>query len=247
VSELSTREQKLVERTVDALVASAEDRLAGVLLYGPAAHGDHIAGADDLHLFVVLEDLSLSTLRAIATPIQGFKKNRQPLPRIFSRDQMTQAADVFPMEFVDIQTHHKVLQGDSCLEGIEIDREHLRLQCERVLREKMLRLREAYLDSHKSERRLRKLIVRSVPDFSRVFRGFLFLHEDSVPRRDSEVMSAFARHAKLDPAPFQGASALAMGGKTENPTAMFEQYYQSLTQAVGIVDAFSTKPKEVSS
>jgi len=77
------------------------------------------------------------------------------------------------------------------------------LWCERELREKMMRLREAYVEHHGSARELRRLLVTSYTTFVALFRGCLHLLGGEVPLHNDEVVSAFCERAGLDPEPFR--------------------------------------------
>jgi hypothetical protein len=142
---------------------------------------------------VVLRDLAYETIHEIGDPIRRFRKAGQPRPHLFSPDLIRRAVDVFPIELLDIQTYHRVLHGQDVVKDIKVDREHVRLQCERELREKMLRLVEATIDANGNGRELQKLMTHSLPDFARAFRGFLFLCGGQVPRSDAEVLAKIAQ------------------------------------------------------
>ena len=77
------------------------------------------------------------------------------MPRFFTTELMNQSSDVFPIEFLDIRTTHVILHGTDPLADLEIRRDHLRLQCERELREKLMRLREGYVEAHGRDRDFR--------------------------------------------------------------------------------------------
>jgi len=117
-------------------------RLRSVVLYGSAARGDFHRKTSDFNLLLVLEDLSPATLEALEPALRRWTKAGQPVPRLFSPAVIAESADVFPIEFLDIRRSHVVLHGEDPLDGLEIHTDHLRLQCERELREKMMRLRE---------------------------------------------------------------------------------------------------------
>ena len=65
---------------------------------------------------------------------------------------IAESADVFPIEFLDIQRSHVLLHGDNPLTGVEIHGVHLRLQCERELREKMVGVLEGRLRADRISR-----------------------------------------------------------------------------------------------
>jgi hypothetical protein len=229
----------ILARTVERLAAAAGDRLVSVVLYGPAAHGDHYA-EEAFHLMVVLADLELATLARVADPIRRWIGKGQPMPRLFTRELIADAADVFPIEFLDIRSYHVVLHGEDPLAELDVHKDHLRLQCERELREKLMRLVEAYLEAAGSERKLRRLLVESYPTFVAIFRGCLLLESDRAPAHGVDVAEAFCRQADLDPAPFSEVERLEHGERSSGGVEeLFGRYYAQLTRAVSAIDRFS--------
>ncbi len=239
MSALTDKHRRQLDELVNGLKAAAQEKLVSVLLYGPAAHGDDADGS--LHVMIVLANLDLVTVREIAAPIQQFCKGGQPMPHLFTPALVKQAADVFPIEILDIRSYHQVLYGTDVVSGIEVDREHVRLQCERELREKMMRLVESSLMAGKSARALRELMARSVPDFARIFRGFLFLCGNQVPRSDAEVLAAFAERKLGDKSVF----AKILDGAGGDIHQKFATYYSALTRAVDAVDVHDARHSEV--
>jgi hypothetical protein len=224
---------------VDALVSSLGDRLHGVVLYGSAARGDYQKATSDFNLIVVLESLDPGSLEALAPVLTRWCRQGQPMPRIFSPAVISDSTDVFPIEYLDIQSRRVVLQGKDPFAGVEIHRDHLRLQCERELREKMMRLREGYIETHGGSKALRRLLTKSYSTFVAIFRGCLHLLGEEVPVHNDEVIRAFCARAELNRSPFEEVGHLKHGEKIETDLkALFSRYYEELTKAVHRVDRF---------
>lgn len=223
----------LVVDMVTRLRDSAGETLVSVVVYGPAAHGDYQEGDGNLHLLIVLRDLSLASIEAVGQPVRWWLKKGQAMPRFFSPEFIAEAADVFPMEFLDIRAHHHLVHGIDALQDLVVRKDHLRDQCERELREKMMRLQEAYIESSARSRTLLSLMNESYPAFVAVFRGCLALVNRPIPARDVDVVRAFCEHAALDLKPFDEIDKLNNGAKTAaDPHALFASYYQELEKAI---------------
>ena len=141
-----------------------------------------------------------------------WERKGQPAPRIFSQTMMRDSVDVFPIEFLDLQASRQVLFGDDPFRDVEVETGHLRLQCEREFREKMMRLREAYIEIHDAPRKLTRLLTESYS----TFRGVV--SRMSLPARGrragaqrEEVVAAFCVRADLDRAPFDAVAQLKHG------------------------------------
>jgi|TARA_B100001123_G_scaffold443784_1_gene590707 predicted nucleotidyltransferase len=213
--------------------------LVSVVLYGSAARGEYEKASSDLNVLIVVEDLNPTTLKALSGPIAKWVRSGQPSPRLLAPSIIRDSADVFPIEFLDLRAAHQVLCGADPFEDLEIHVQHLRIQCERELREKMMRLREAYLEVHNSERKLKRLLTDSYSTFVALFRGCLHLHGDEVPAHHDEVVDIFAALAELDRVPFEEVARLKHGQSvSQNPNELFVRYYEELTKAVSRVDRF---------
>lgn len=228
-----------LKRMVEDLQAALGGRLLSVVLYGSAARGDYTRGTSDFNLLLVLSDLEPDTLERLTTPLGRWQRQGQPAPRVFSPATLSGSADVFPIEFLDLQAAHQVLYGSDLVADLEVHADHLRLQCERELREKLMRLREAYVESHANARALRRLIVESYPTFVALFRGCLRLVGEEPPAHHAEVVATFCARADLDRAAFETVARLKSGdARGLEMKAVFAGYYGELTKAVTRVDRF---------
>ena len=235
-------EHPVLKKMVQKLTQVLGDRLSSIVLYGSATRGDFHEGTSDFNLLIVLRDLHPGTLELLTDPVLHWERQRQPAPLIFSGAMVIDAADVFPIEFLDIKRYRKVLHGPDPFESLKVDPSHLRLQCERELREKMMRLREGYIECHKRPRRLKSLLTDSYTTFVALFRGCLHLLGGEVPVHNVEVVSAFCDRAGLDPTPFEDVDRLKRGESVAgDPKEIFSRYYGELTKAVGAVDRFEER------
>jgi hypothetical protein len=234
---MKARHQRLIDETLAALTSGLGDLLRGVVLYGPEAHGDDYGDFERLSLMIVIADLEPPTLRLLAPGVRIWMRSGQPWPRIFSPDEIQASTDVFPLEFLDISRYHRVLQGHDPLQDLVIDESNLRLQCERELREKMMRLREAYVDCNGRDKDLRPLLVASFASFAAIFRGCLHLMGKPIPALDREVMRSIAEQLDLEWAPFDRVGQLAhTSERSRGLDPLFTSYYQQLNRAIDAVD-----------
>ncbi len=227
---------------VEESVAALGSRLLSVVLYGSAARGDFQEKTSDFNLILVLEDLSPASLEALSPVVARWGRRGQTPPRLFSRELIADSADVFPIEFLDILACRRVLHGEDPFSGLKVRRDHLRLQCERELREKLMLLREGYVAAHARPKDLRRLLTDSYTSFIALFRGCLYLLGVEAPSRNAEVVSAFCARAGLDRAAFEEVDRLKRGeGAAVDLKALFARYSEELNRAVGKVDRFDSR------
>jgi hypothetical protein len=233
---MTMRDQQRIEREmVDRLGAALGAGLVSVVLYGPEAHDDDYGVLGSALLMIVVADLEPATLRRLADPVRWWLRRRQPWPRLFTLEMVRDVADVYPIELLDIVRHHRILHGPDPVAAVTVNRAHLRLQCERELREKLMRLREGYVECHGRTGALVDLLAVSFASFAQVFRGGLQLLGVPVPRHDRDVMAALGERLDLPHAAFARVERLAAGA-SDDADAVFADYYRALSQAVVQID-----------
>jgi len=225
-------------KLVEGLSRALGNRLQAMVLYGSAARGDARKGGSDLNIVVVIDRLDVEALETMAPALTRWTRAGQPLPRMLTPALIAESADVFPIEFHDIRSHGVTLHGANPFAQCAVSKGPLRLQCEREMREKMMRLREGYVLCHDKPKELVRLMTASWGSFAAIFRGCLHLMNDEVPVHDVDVVEAFCRTARLEKAPLLEVGRLKEKGRADDPRALFLRYYQRLQEAVRSVDRF---------
>jgi len=152
-----------VEQVLARFVRDVQDLYGGdlvaVFLYGSATTGEHVAGRSDINVGVVLSHLTPVLLRKASGQLREWARQGFATPAFFDPQYLRDALDVFPIEFLDMQIHHRTLWGPDLLAGLRIGAEPLRRQCEFELRGTLLKLRQAYVESSRSPRDLEAVLV----------------------------------------------------------------------------------------
>jgi hypothetical protein len=232
---LDDRQRKVVDEMTARLKAALGDRLVSAVLYGTATQGERVAERE-LALLVVLADLELATLRRLGEPFAYWRKKGFSTPRIFSPDLLASSRDIFPIELMDLTVHREILAGSDPVVDLVVDDEHLRIQCEREIVEKLMRLREAFAESDGKDKELRRLLIDSFPVFAQVLRGALRLVGQPVPDRPVEVARAFCQAAALDARAFVEVDELRHGKNGVGVDDLFDRYYRELSRAAEFID-----------
>src|SRR3990170_7828080 len=87
---------------------------------------------DERNLLAVCNTLDFDSLRR-------FKKLKK-IPFLFTKEELMDGVDVFPIEFLNIRQHHKILYGEDFLKDIQISKKDLRHQLEFEFRSKLIHL-----------------------------------------------------------------------------------------------------------
>lgn len=149
--------------------------LLAVFLYGSAATGEHIRGRSDINVTVVLDRLSPALLRKASGRLRSWSRQGLATPLFFDPKFLRDASDVFPIELLDMQQRHRMLWGPDLLAELRITREALRRQCEQELRGKLLKLRQAYVESSPSPKNLEGVLAAATSGLVVLARMLLYL------------------------------------------------------------------------
>ena len=156
---------------IDDLRMTHGKNLASVILYGSAAAGDFVRRQSDYNLLIALHEIKPQDLRAAQAPLREWNKMGHSLPVYFTVSELQNAADVFPIEFHQMERARLVLYGADVLANLDISDEYLRHQTEYELRSKLIQLRRSYIPSSGSVTGLVNLMTESLSSFSALFRA----------------------------------------------------------------------------
>jgi hypothetical protein len=170
-----------------------------VILFGSAAAGDFHPEFSNINLFCVVRESSFAALQAVAPTVKWWDRQKQPPPLFMTRHEIERSIDVFSIELIDMQQHHRVLFGEDVLQGLQIPANLHRMQVEYELREKLALLRQHLLLAFGNDSRMWELLTRSVSSFVTLFRHALMVLGQNGPHRKREAVHALAEQIKFDP------------------------------------------------
>jgi hypothetical protein len=191
-------EEKIGE-FVKRLREAAGANLESIILFGSAVSGDFHPGQSNLNMFCVLRDCSFRALQAVAPVAKWWGKQKQPAPLCMTRKELERSTDVFTIELLDMQQHHRVLFGGDVVQGLRISTHVHRVQVEYELREKLILLRQQVLLASGNSSRLWELLLRSVPSFGTLFRHVLIALADSSQPGRRGAIAVLSKRVGFDP------------------------------------------------
>src|ERR1044072_151367 len=152
--------------------------LVSVVLYGSATAGDHIELRSDYNLLITLHRITPEDLQLAQPPMREWQRLGHPLPVYFTVEELSDASDVFPIEFHQMAKARVVLYGRDPFEFVQLSDANLRHQAEYELRSKLIQLRRHYIPASISIEKLADLMSDSLSSFAALFRSVLLLHGD---------------------------------------------------------------------
>lgn len=232
--------QEALSHLVDDLRATHGDNLASVVLYGSAAAGDHVELRSDYNLLIALQRITPEDLRLAQAPMREWQRLGHPLPVYFTLGELNDAADVFPIEFYQMEKARILLYGKDPFEFLELSDENLRHQTEYELRSKLLQLRRLYIPASVSVEKLAALMSDSLSSFAALFRAVLLLSGEEPPVAKPDCVRATVRRLKLDGKPFERIFELRTGGELhltdEEANNIFTAYMAQIERVIETVD-----------
>jgi len=215
--------------------------LMSILLFGSAAGGDYRPGRSDLNFLIVLTDDGIERLDKAFGAVGRWRKRKVAVPLFVTETYVQGSLDVFPIEYLDMQRRHICVYGRDILEDLSFEPEHVRLQCEREIKGKLLLLREGFLDTAGNGRRLKDLIAASLPAFVAIFEALLFLKGREIPATKRAVLESGCALLELDSGVF-GELADVREEKSKPPKdrlpALFKAYMREVRKMALIADSW---------
>src|SRR5438309_2198092 len=233
-------DSKALDHLVDELCAAHGDNLASIVLYGSVAAGDHVELRSDHNLLIALHRIALNDLRSSQTAMRKWQSLGQPLPVYFTVEELKRAADVFPIEFLQMEKARKILYGRDPFEFVEISPANLRHQAEYELRTKLIQLRRLYIPASTSVEKLCALMSDSLASFAALFRAVLILRGQEPPVSKADSVRATVRLLGLNESPFEQILELrSKRGKTlteAEANNVFSAYLSQIERVIEAVD-----------
>lgn len=232
--------REALRELVEDLRATHKDNLTSVVLYGSAAAGDDVELRSDYNLLIALNRITPEDLRLAQAPMREWQRLGHPLPVYFTVEELSDAADVFPIEFHQMANARIVLFGHDPFEYAKLSDANLRHQTEYELRSKLIQLRRLYIPASVSTEKLCDLMSDSLSSFAALFRAVLILFGQEAPVAKPDVVRATVRLLKLDLAPFEKVFDLRNDGNMPSSEKaandLFAAYMFQIEQVVEAVD-----------
>jgi len=215
--------------------------LASVILYGSAAAGDFVPHKSNYNILIALNRITPQELRNAQPALREWAKLGHPVPVYFTVAELHDAADVFPIEFHQMETARKVLYGKDVLDGVAISDENLRHQVEYELRSKLIRLRRHYIPASASVDGLKVLMAESLSSFAALFRAVLLLKGIEPPVRKHAVTALTVEHLGLNGVPFEKIFNIRKNNFSEkldevSANDLFAEYMAQIERVIEAVD-----------
>jgi|GEM_PF-1548638 predicted nucleotidyltransferase len=213
-----------LSQLVESLKKALGSGLKSVTLFGSMASGDFHKEHSDLNVLIIIKDMRLEVLRLLKKPLDSWMKKGHTMPVLVEAGELPHFARSFPIEFLDMLDHHKVLFGDNPLTELAVDRVHLKSQCIHELALLQLKIRQRLALAHDNSAQLRRLIAESISSARAIFRSIARLDMDKVHLNRFEAIEYLGQQAGFDPSLLERLTELRFRRSRDNLDDITEHY-----------------------
>jgi len=184
-----------------------------------------------INILVLSRSLSGDVLDAIAKALPPPPRSGPRFDPLFmTHRNMEMSLDSFPIEWLEIQERHLLLEGDDVVATAQVPQTYLRLQCEHELRGKFIQLRQAYLHFHGQAPELERTLAGAASGFAALFRTLLRLRGEPVPATAAQVVERVSDVFELDAHGLLAAHLTRYGGRKHTAEEVASHYRKFLTE-----------------
>jgi predicted nucleotidyltransferase len=221
--------QSKLEALRDSLIAALGDDLQAMVVYGSAVRGGYAEGRSDIDLLVVLRKDDRATLERIGPSLMLARSSARIESMLLRGDQLSSAADVFPLLYDDVRSCHAIVHGSDLFSALEIADTHRRLRIEQELREARIRLRLVVAEAPQLPRALTGAVARKLKQLRSPLHALLHLRGAAVDHQLTTVLSEACKLYRVE--------VDALLDYDRNPTRAYDVLIQLLDAAIADVDA----------
>jgi len=239
MAKIPDRPEHIFDAIREDYTALFGDDLVSIILYGSGARGEYVPKKSDINFLVVLSDSGIERLGSAVSTVAKWRKRNVRTPLFMTKGYIESSLDAFPLEFFNIKSAYQVIHGEDILKDVAIQKDDLRLQCERELKAKLLLLRESFLEADHKCHLLQGLVVQSLSACVSIFKALLYLKGEDVPEKNEAVLSATVQGFGLDADLFQGLWRIKRGEKKlskDDLEEMVQNYIKEIRSLSSMVD-----------
>ncbi len=237
---LNTALSEKVRPFFEEILASAHaGNLHSIYVVGSALTEGGETTDSDINSVIVLKEMDLAFVEYLAPLGKVYKKKGVGAPLIMTPAYIDNSLDVFPIEFHEFRLIHETILGEDLFAGLEIEPAHLRLQCEREVKTKLIGLRQGYISTLGDKKLLSEGLAESITGMIPLFRAVLTLLGKESSGGSLGVIKSFEAEINITTGIFEKMLKLRqkqISLSAAELTSSFEEYYMATEKATRRID-----------
>jgi len=230
--------EQLLQELVDRLRLAAPENIQSVVLYGSAARAEFNRQYSDLNVLCIVHSLAPEQMAELSPVVRWWiQDQRQNSPLFWTAEELSQSADVFAIEMLDIREAHRVLYGKDIVALIDVPMNLHRVEVERELRVALLKLRQHYLVAQNDKKELATVLAKSAAAIKALLRHALIACGETAPSDSTQLLTRVEEVFSVDASGVRGALRFRdnQPGDSELESA-YRSYLQALAEIVDQID-----------
>lgn len=190
-NEIITDFSKVVNKEFDKSIKS-------LYLFGSIMiQEDFHFGISDINTFIIFDNnVDDSIIPNVSNVYKNYKKYPFSIPLMLKYEEVLNAADVFPVEFIEIKEKNVLLFGEDVLSKINFNLSDIRRQCESELRAKIIGLRKM-LFAEREVVKNQDILFKSLTSTLVLLKQLLRLKGAALPETRIEVINSLEKQFNL--------------------------------------------------
>jgi hypothetical protein len=229
---LPEQTQKLLQAYSKNVKGVFGDQLEGLLLYGSAVRGEFLPGRSNLNLLLVVTGYDAAMLKRYEPVHKRWSKEGIIIPLFLTAEEIRTSSALFPVEFLEIQEHHRVLGGRDPFVGFHVDAGRVGDGVMQGLAGHVLRLRQRFAESGGANDAVMILLPLAVTSIIPLLRGIQRMRGWPVITQSDAVIKDVGDRLQMDLQGLHEALMLKRGiispGPSEIPR-VFDRYLRAAT------------------
>lgn len=221
------------------LVQVSEKDIGAIILYGGIARKEFEMESSDINMMIVLKNPDIDLLHKIGPVIESISLNDNISPFVMSEQELFTSYNYFPIKFLDAKKNHLVLFGKDYLEDLEIKENHLKENCQRELKNILLRLNQIYIRHFRYpealENRLKPLITSLLINVNIL----LYLKTNVYYDTKAKIVEAGIKEFELDPCLFAELLGMKKGNRLKGSDIY--KVYNRFMQTTDLISSLADK------
>lgn len=222
---------------LEELVAALAEDIISVAIVGTAVTPGYVPGEADINSLVVVKELGVQELHAIAPLGKRYGRKGVAAPFLLTPAVIDSSLDVFPLEFLDFSLAHKTVYGPDLLSVLEVEREHLRLQVERELKTYLMQLRQGFIRCAGEARLLGEVLSEASREIFPAVRALLHLSKRPISLVREKDLEALCEALGIGAA---SVKSVLLGGSGKGKPSL-QEVEARFTHLYAFVQALSEK------
>lgn len=231
--------RRIIEPYLKKLLDIHKENIVSIVLYGSATGKYFVPKRSDINLLVVFNELGFSQLKGSLKLIGAGINKKIRAPLFLSISHIQTSKDTFPIEFMEIKENNILLYGRDLFKDMKIDESNTRLFCEREIKGKLIRLRQAFLEVGVNKKAIKALMEESMYSLMPIFRAIIQLKGQKFSIDKESVLIELCNHYNLDRGIFLAILKHRLGREKiayKDVEVLFEKYLNQIQKLAEVVD-----------